>query len=95
VLLVRGGLLRQVMAMAAVGYDKKRLSCISMPSLIIHGLADPIFPPECGKDTALSIQNAELMLIEGMGHDIPTELYIPITNAIIDNILKCKDEENY
>ena len=41
-----------------------------MPTLVIHGTADPLVPVEGGKDTAQAILGAELMLIEGMGHDL-------------------------
>lgn len=39
------------------------------------GSDDVLVSPACGKDTAASIPGAELMLINGMGHDLPSELY--------------------
>jgi pimeloyl-ACP methyl ester carboxylesterase len=42
-----------------------------VPTLVIHGTSDPVVPVEGGKDTARAIPGAELILIEGMGHDLP------------------------
>ncbi|WP_228469410.1 alpha/beta fold hydrolase [Paenibacillus sp. JNUCC31] len=43
---------------------------------------DPMFVPACGEDTAQAISGAELMLLEGMGHDMPPQLYETIVDAI-------------
>lgn len=79
------GLMRQVLAIAATGYDKERLAQITAPSLIIHGSEDPIFPVECGRDTAASIPNSKLLVLDGMGHDIPAELYATVVDAMLEN----------
>jgi pimeloyl-ACP methyl ester carboxylesterase len=77
-----GGLWRQLLAIIGTGYKKELLEKIKAPTLVIHGSEDPLFPPECGNDTASTISGAELFLIEGMGHDIPPALYAPIIGAI-------------
>jgi pimeloyl-ACP methyl ester carboxylesterase len=62
---------------AAIGCDGSRveeLGKVRVPFLVIHGLADPLVPPEGGIDTAKSVPGATLELIEGMGHDLPDEL---------------------
>ncbi len=50
---------------------KAALAGLKVPTLVVHGVDDPLVLVEGGKDTAASIPGAELMLIEGMGHDIP------------------------
>jgi pimeloyl-ACP methyl ester carboxylesterase len=77
-----GGFGRQLAAMAVTGDRRHRLATIARPTLVIHGMDDPAFPPDCGKDTAASIPDAELMLMDGMGHDVPTALYSAIIEAI-------------
>ncbi len=77
-----GGTARQIAAMAVAGDRRARLATITAPTLIIHGTDDPLIPPACGEDTAASIPNAELMLIEGMGHDLPPALYHSVIAAI-------------
>ena len=47
------------------------LASVKVPTLVVHGTSDPLCPVECGKATAKAIPGAQLMLIEGMGHDLP------------------------
>ncbi|WP_336485813.1 alpha/beta fold hydrolase [Methylobacterium nigriterrae] len=77
-----GGFSRQLAAIALAGDRRPRLAAIKAPTLVIHGTADPLFPPACGQDTAAAIPNAEMMLIEGMGHDLPTWLFRTVARAI-------------
>ncbi|WP_247636602.1 alpha/beta hydrolase [Methylobacterium sp. 37f] len=77
-----GGFGRQVAAVGVAGDRRSRLAAITAPTLVIHGTDDPLFPPACGEDTAASIPNAEMMLIPGMGHDLPPSLYRAIADAI-------------
>jgi pimeloyl-ACP methyl ester carboxylesterase len=65
------GAARQLVAILAHGNRKPALASVKAPTLVIHGTADPLVPVEGGKDTAQAIPGAELMLIEGMGHDLP------------------------
>jgi pimeloyl-ACP methyl ester carboxylesterase len=65
------GVVRQLVAILAHGNRGPALSSVKAPTLVIHGTADPLVPVEGGKDTANAIPGAELMLIEGMGHDLP------------------------
>jgi len=76
------GAARQIAAIAVSGDRRARVGTIRAPTLVIHGAEDPLFPPECGKDTAASIPNADLLVIEGMGHDLPPELYGRVIKAI-------------
>lgn len=52
--------------------------------LVIHGTDNPLIPPACGQDTALSIPNAIYLPIDGMGHDLPRELDQTVIDAIIN-----------
>jgi pimeloyl-ACP methyl ester carboxylesterase len=62
---------RQLLAIMAQGNRKKALASVTVPTLVIHGTDDPVVPVEAGRDTAEAIPGAQLMLIEGMGHDLP------------------------
>lgn len=77
-----GGTGRQIAAMAVTGDRRSRLAAITAPALIVHGTDDPLIVPACGEDTAISIPNADLMLIDGMGHDLPPALYQTVAEAI-------------
>jgi pimeloyl-ACP methyl ester carboxylesterase len=65
------GVARQLVATLAQNNRKTALASLSTPALVIHGADDPLVPLEGGKNTAAAIPNAELMIIEGMGHDLP------------------------
>ena len=82
------GFLRQIAAIAATGDLRVHLANISVPTLVLHGADDPLVPPEAGKDTAANIQGAELLIIEGMGHDLPPAMFGNVVRAITDNALR-------
>jgi pimeloyl-ACP methyl ester carboxylesterase len=65
------GAYRQMLAAMADRERAALLSCITTPTLVMHGKADPLVPYACGEDTARRILNAKLLGIEGMGHDMP------------------------
>lgn len=63
------GTARQLRAISSQESRKEALSAITVPTLIIQGSDDPLVPVEAGIELADSIPGAELMLIEGMGHE--------------------------
>lgn len=77
-----GGFGRQLAAVGAAGDRRSRLAAITAPALVVHGTEDPLFPAECGEDTAAAIPGAEMMSIAGMGHDLPPSLYRAVADAI-------------
>ena len=76
------GVGRQLRAILASGNRKERLRQVKAPTLVIHGTVDPLVRPEGGKDTAASIPDAKLLMIEGMGHAIPVPMWPRIIDAI-------------
>jgi pimeloyl-ACP methyl ester carboxylesterase len=76
------GVARQLMAIIASGSRRKALRGVTVPTLVIHGTADPLVPDAHGRDTALAIPGARLLLIEGMGHSFPREVWSRIIDAI-------------
>lgn len=76
---------RQLAALVAIGDIRTRLHSIGAATLVVHGSADKLVPPEAGRDIAANIKNAELMIMEGMGHDLPPELYNVVVSAIAEN----------
>ena len=65
------GTARQVNAVMNQTDRRHALASVAAPTLVIHGTDDPVVSPEAGRDTALAIPGAHLMLIDGMGHDLP------------------------
>jgi pimeloyl-ACP methyl ester carboxylesterase len=50
---------------------RERLGEVRAPTLVIHGTDDPVFPPGHGAALAAEIPGAELLLLEGAGHELP------------------------
>ena len=76
------GTARQMIAIAADGNRSPLLAQIRPPTQIIHGKADPLVPVAAGLDLAAKIAGAEIDLIAGMGHDLPTELWPRFVSGI-------------
>jgi len=68
------GTARQMLAIVATGDRSAELAAITAPTLVIHGSADPLVPPAAGRDTARRIRGAQLLMVPGMGHDLPHSL---------------------
>ena len=58
------------------------MKTIKAPTLVIHGAENPLVRVEAGRDTAANIPDAELMIIPGMGHDVPVPLHDRLADAI-------------
>jgi len=84
------GAARQLVGIIASGSRKAKLGSVNVPTLVIHGGDDPLVPLEGGKDTAESIPGAELLIIEGMGHELPPDAWPQIIDAISANADKAK-----
>jgi pimeloyl-ACP methyl ester carboxylesterase len=76
------GAARQIAAILAHGNRRPRLAGVAAPTLVIHGADDPLVPLAGGRDTADAIPGAELLVIEGMGHDLPEGAWPRIVGAI-------------
>lgn len=64
------GVARQFAAMMADRDRYERLPGISIPTLVVHGTDDAIYGVDHGRDLAARIPDAELLEVEGMGHDL-------------------------
>jgi len=78
----RAGSGRQLGAVIASGDRTDELRRITAPTLVIHGTADRLVRPSGGMATISAIRGARLMLIEGMGHDLPRAAWPELLNAI-------------
>jgi pimeloyl-ACP methyl ester carboxylesterase len=76
---------RQLGAVLKTGKRDAMLRSISAPTLVIHGSRDKLVRPSGGKATAKAVPNARLMMVEGMGHDLPSALWPQIINGIAEN----------
>ena len=82
------GIARQLAAIIASGSRKQALSAVRAPTLVVHGDADPLVPIEAGHDTVEAVPGAELLVIEGMGHDLPVQVFPRLIAAIHEHAKK-------
>lgn len=83
---IPSGTIRQIAAVAATGDIRGDTGSITVPTLVIHGTADPLFPPEAGVDISVTIPGARLELIAGMGHEIPPALEDEIIHLLLEHV---------
>ena len=76
------GLPRQLAAIIDDGCRRSRLANVTVPTLVMHGEADPLVKLEAGEDTAKHISGARLVTIPGWGHDLPIALIPRIASEI-------------
>lgn len=76
------GLLRQLAAIGATGDRTELLGRIDVPTLVIHGLVDPLVTPSGGIATAKAVPGAQLLMFPDMGHDLPTCRWDDMVSAI-------------
>jgi pimeloyl-ACP methyl ester carboxylesterase len=76
---------RQMAAILTASDRTKALAGVRVPTLVIHGTADRLVRPSGGKATAKAIPGAQLLLIDGMGHDLPRDAWVQIVDAIAAN----------
>lgn len=81
---VAGGA-RQLGAIIASGDRTAQLARIEAPTLVIHGTVDKLVRPSGGRATAKAIPGARLLMIEGMGHDLPRGAWPRLIDAIADH----------
>jgi len=70
-----GGVMRQMVAVLASPNRTKALRSLQVPTTVIHGLNDRMVHVSGGRATARAIPRSELVLMPGMGHDIPPALF--------------------
>jgi len=82
------GMTRHFLALLSQENRNPALAKVKLPTLIIHGADDPLVPVEAGKDAAKVIPGSEILIIEGMGHDLPREVWPAVGEAMTKNTAK-------
>lgn len=77
---------RQAVATIASGDRTPRLRTLDVPTLVIHGADDPLVDVSGGHATARAIPGAELVIIEGMGHNFPRALWSRFADLIATHV---------
>lgn len=85
------GTSRQMAAIMASPDRTTALSEIKVPTLVIHGLVDPLVVPSGGIATAKAVNGARLLMYPDMGHDLPIRRHGEIIAAIRRNADRAGD----
>ena len=86
------GYMRQLAAIAGQPDRTARLRRLRIPTLVIHGLHDPLVAPSGGLSLARHLRNAKFVGYSGMGHDLPRELWPDMVDEI-GRLARRTDEE--
>jgi pimeloyl-ACP methyl ester carboxylesterase len=76
------GVMRQMMAIYASGDRTEAVRGIRVPTLVVHGDSDPLIDVAAGRRTAELVPGAELLIIPGMGHDLPRPVWPALADAL-------------
>ncbi len=82
------GVARQLVGIMASPDRTAELGSVTVPTLVIHGADDPLIDVSGGEATAKAIPGSDLLVIPGMGHDLPEALWTTIIDAAAANAAK-------
>ena len=75
---------RQLVAILAAKSRMPALAALKVPTLVVHGVDDPLVPLENGRRVASAVPGARLIELEGMGHNLPQQYWPLVADAIAD-----------
>jgi pimeloyl-ACP methyl ester carboxylesterase len=84
------GVLRQLHAISASGDRTAALRRLDVPTVVIHGRNDPLVNPSGGRATARAVPGARLKMVDGMGHDLPRQLWPEFVEEIAANAARAR-----
>jgi pimeloyl-ACP methyl ester carboxylesterase len=76
------GVARQLGAVLTTPDRTHDLKAVSVPTLVIHGSEDALVNVSGGRATAAAVPGAELLVVDGMGHDLPRAVWPEITDRV-------------
>ncbi|SEI06259.1 alpha/beta fold hydrolase [Pseudomonas fuscovaginae UPB0736] len=77
------GVKRQIMAILAEPSRVPLLNQLRVPTLVVHGTADPLLPVMHGVHLAAHIQGSQLVLIPGLAHRFQEAFKAPLLAAVL------------
>lgn len=77
------------------GLDRgDELGAVTVPTLVVGGPEDPVYPPPHAEYLAARIgPAAQLAVVEGMGHALPDELCEPVAALLLEHAAEAEDAE--
>jgi pimeloyl-ACP methyl ester carboxylesterase len=78
------GVARQLAAILTTPDRTRDLKSLSMPVLVLHGAEDQLVNVSGGHATAAAIPDCELLVVDGMGHDLPRAVWPQLTDRMTE-----------
>lgn len=78
------GVARQLVATFASGSRAAGLATLDVPTMVLHGDADPLVDISGGRRTAELVPGAEFRLMADMGHDVPPQYWDRFIAGVVD-----------
>lgn len=69
------GVVRQLLGVVSSPSRTAALAGVQVPTLVVHGDADPVIDLSGGRQTAEAVPGAELLILEGVGHELPERVW--------------------
>ncbi len=85
------GRTRQLMAISASPDRTAGLRRVTAPTLVIHGMRDPLIMMSGGLATVRAVRGARLLVLPDMGHDLPRPRLLEIADAIAQNAARASE----
>ena len=76
---------RQFAAILAAGDRTWALAQVRVPTLVIHGTEDQVIGVSGGQATATAIPGARLLVVPGLGHELPPGFWPTLADALVGN----------
>jgi pimeloyl-ACP methyl ester carboxylesterase len=86
------GVARQLAAILTTPDRTADLAAVAVPTLVVHGGQDTLVDVSGGRATAAAIPGCDLLVVEGMGHDLPRELWPQLTERITALVARAERE---
>jgi pimeloyl-ACP methyl ester carboxylesterase len=86
------GVARQLAAILTTPDRTEDLGGVDVPTLVVHGEHDSLVNVSGGRATAAAIPGAELLVIDGMGHDLPRAAWPEVIDRITALVERAEKE---
>ncbi len=82
------GFARQLQACLTTPDRTEALRRLDLPALVVHGADDPLIGLSGGRATAAAIPGSELLVIDGVGHELPEAVWPVVVDRIAELVLR-------
>ena len=84
------GFARQLQACLTTPDRTDALRRLDVPALVVHGAADPLIGVSGGRATAAAIPGSELLVLDGVGHELPEAVWPVVVDRIAELVLRAE-----